>query len=136
MKTDSVIETRTRPAEIGKVTVYAVAILAVLLIGYVLVHAMRAYVQTPAVNAKRAEERAAGLAEVRATAEKELHGDPVYINKNNNVVRLPIDRAMQLVVEGGKNPAAFRSNMMARVEKASTPPPAPPKAPEKPPAFE
>ena len=129
------IENRTtRPAaEIGKVTVYAVAILAVLLIGYILVHAMRAYVQTPPVNAKRAEERAAGLAEVRATAEKELHGDPVYINKNNNVVRLPIDRAMQLVVEGGKNPAAFRSNMMARVEKATAPPP---KAPEKPPAFE
>jgi hypothetical protein len=124
----------TRPAaEIGKVTVYAVAILAALLIGYILVHAMRAYIQTQPVNANRAAERAAGLAEVRATAEKELHGEPIYINKNNNVVRLPIDRAMQLVVEGGKNPAAFRSNLMARVEKASTPPP---KAPEKPPAFE
>jgi hypothetical protein len=87
---------------------------------------MRAYVQTPAVNAKRGAERAAGLADVRANAEKELHGDPVYINKNNNVVRLPIDRAMQLVVEGEKNPAAFRSNLMARVEKASAPPPNPP----------
>jgi hypothetical protein len=124
----------TRPAaEIGKVTVYAVAILAVLLIGYILIHAMRAYVPSTAVNANRASERAAGLAEVRATAEKELRGESVYINKNNNVVRLPIDRAMQIVVESGKNPAAFRSNLMARVEKASTPPP---KAPEKPPAFE
>ena len=136
MKTDPVIETRPRPAEIGKVTVYSVAILAVLLIGYILVHAMRAYVPTQAVNANRAKERAAGLAEVRATAQKELHGDPIYLSKPNNIVRLPIDRAMQLVVEGGKNPAAFRSNLMARVEKAATPPPAPPKQPEKPPAFE
>jgi hypothetical protein len=116
-------ETRTaRPAEVGKLTVYSVAILAVLLIGYILVHAMRAYVPATAVNANRAAERAAGLAEVRATAQKELHGDPVYINKNNGIVRLPIDRAMQLVVEGGKNPAAFRSNLVSRVEKATAAP--------------
>jgi hypothetical protein len=126
----------TQPAEVGKVTVYSVAILAVLLIGYILVHAMRAYVPTEAINAKRASERAAGLADVRATAEKELHGDSVYLNRNNGIVRLPIERAMELVVQGGKDPAAFRTNLMARVEKASTPPPAPPKAPEKPPAFE
>lgn len=116
------IRSTPRPAEIGKVTVYVVSILAVLLIGYILVHAMRAYVATPKVNANRATERAAGLAEVRATAEKELHGDPVYINKPNNVVRLPIDRAMQLVIEEGKNPAAFRSNFLSRVEKATAAP--------------
>jgi hypothetical protein len=116
------VRTTRSAAEVGKVTVYAVAILAVLLIGYILVHAMRAYVSTPAVNANRASERAAGLAEVRATAEKELHGDPVYINKPNNVVRLTIDRAMQIVVEEGKNPAAFRSNILSRVEKATAAP--------------
>jgi hypothetical protein len=112
----------TRPAEVGKFTVYSIAILAVLLVGYILVHAMRAYVPTPAINANRAAERAAGLAEVRATAQKELYGDAVYINKNNGVVRLPIDRAMQIVVEGGKNPAAFRSNFLSRVEKATAAP--------------
>lgn len=117
----------TRPAaEIGKVAVYSVAILAVLLIGYILAHAMRAYVPVTPVNAKRAQERAAGLAEVRATAQKELYGDPVYINKANGVVRLPIDRAKELVVQGGKDPAAFRSNFLARLEKASAPPPKPP----------
>jgi hypothetical protein len=112
----------TRPAEVGKFPVYSIAILAVLLVGYILVHAMRAYVPTPAINANRAAERAAGLAEVRATAQKELYGDAVYINKNNGVVRLPIDRAMQIVVEGGKNPAAFRSNLLSRVEKATAAP--------------
>ena len=134
MKTETtVVETRTRPAEIGKVTVYAVAILAVLLIGYILMHAMRAYVRTPAVNANRAAERAAGLAEVRGNAEKELRGDPVYLNKNNGIVRLPIDRAMQLVVENGTNGAAFRTNLLARTEKAIK---APPAAPAAAPAFE
>ena len=116
------VRTTRSAAEIGKITVYSVAILAVLLIGYILVHAMRAYVQTPAVNANRSAERAAGLADVRATAEKELHGDPGYINKPNNVVRLPIDRAMQIVIEEGKNPAAFRSNFLSRVEKATAAP--------------
>ena len=112
----------TRPMEVGKLTVYSVAILAVLLIGYILIHAMRAYVPSTAVNAQRAAERAAALAEVRGTAQKELHGDPVYLNRNNGVVRLPIDRAMQLVVEGGKDPAAFRSNILSRVEKATAAP--------------
>ena len=116
----------------GKFTVYIVAILAVLLIGYILMHAMRAYVATPAVNAKRAEERAAGLAEVRAAAEKDLRGDPAYIIKHNGIVRMPIDRAMQLVIENGKDQAAFRSNLLARTEKAFKPAPAAPAAP----AFE
>jgi hypothetical protein len=112
----------TRPAEVGKLTIYAVAILAVLLIGYILIHAMRAYVATPAVNANRVAERYAASADVRATAQKELHGEPIYLNRNNGVVRLPIDRAMQLVVEGGKDPAAFRSNLLSRVEKATAVP--------------
>ena len=132
MKTETAYPARRRPADVGKFTVYTVAILAVLLIGYILMHAMRAYVATPAVNAKRAEERAAGLAEVRAAAEKELRGDAVYINKNNGVVRLPIERAMQIVVENGTNGAAFRTNLLARTEKAFKAPPAAPAAP----AFE
>ena len=134
MKTEpTVFERRARRADLGKFTVYAIAFLAVLLIGYILMHAMRTYVRTPAVNANRATERAAGLAEVRATAEKELRGDAVYINKNNGVVRLPIDRAMQLVIENGTNQAAFRTNLLGRTEKAFK---APPAAPPAEPAFE
>ena len=134
MKTETTFPVRRRRlADVGKFTVYIVAILAVLLIGYILMHAMRAYVQTPAINANRASERSAALAETRANAEKELRGDPVYINKNNGIVRLPIDRAMQLVIENGKDQAAFRSNLLARTEKAFK---APPAAPAAPPAFE
>ena len=132
MKTETTFPARRRPADVGKFTVYIVAILAVLLIGYILMHAMRAYVATPGVNAKRAEERAAGRAEVQAAAEKELRGDAAYLIKHNGIVRLPIDRAMQLVIENGKDQASFRSNLLARTEKAFKPAPAAPAAP----AFE
>jgi hypothetical protein len=130
LKTEPVIETRARPAEVGKLTVYAVAILAVLLIGYILAHAMRAYVPAPTVNAARATERAEALKGVTAVSKAELEGDAVYINKNNGIVRLPIDRAMELIVQTGTNQAAFRTNLLARAEKASA------KAPEKPSEFE
>lgn len=114
-----------------KLAIYSVAILAVLLIGYALMHTMRGYVPAPAINAKRADERRAALAEVRANAEKELNGPAMTLKPG--VVRLPIERAMELTVQGGKNPAAFRSNLLARVDKATAPPP---KAPEKPSEFE
>ena len=112
---------------------YTIVILATLMIGYILVHAMRAYAPAPALNAKRADERRAALAELNGNAQKELNGDPATINAANKVVRMPIARAMELTLQGGKNPAAFRSNLLARVENATK---AAPKAPEKPSAFE
>ena len=129
MKNDTVIETRTRPAEVGKLTVYTIAILAVLLIGYILARAMRAYVPTMQVNANRATERSEGLKAVTAAANVELNGAPVYISRPNGIVRLPIERAMELVVQNGKNPAAFRSNLVARADKAATQAPKPPAKP-------
>ena len=135
MKTDlySDTEVTPRPREIGKLAVYAITILAVLLIGYLLSRAMRTYLPAPQINAKRADERRAALAELRATTHKELFGDAAIINPANNVVRLPIERAIELTIQGHKNPAAFRTNLLARVENATKPPP---KAPEKPSEFE
>jgi len=49
-------------------------------------------------------------------------------------VRLKIDDAMQLMEEIWKNPAAGRSNLLERVEKAYPPPPPP--APAKPSLYE
>ena len=100
-------------------------ILAVLLIGYMLVRAMRSYIPSGAINAKRADERTAARKEVEAAASKELNAeDYAVLNAPNGVVRLPINRAMQLTIQGMQDPAAFRSNMNARVENATKPPPA------------
>jgi hypothetical protein len=48
-------------------------------------------------------------------------------------VRLPINEAMKLALREWQNPAAARSNLIARVEKATAVPPA---APAKPSPFE
>lgn len=114
-----------------KFTVYSIAILAVLLIGYILVHTMRSYVPSTAINAKRADERIAARKEVEAAGDKELKGDYTVINKPNGVVRLPISRAMELTIQGYQNGGAFRSNLFARVENATKPPPKAPEAPSK-----
>lgn len=127
------IETPRRCCDYVKIAIYSVAILAVLLIGYILNNAMRSYLPAPNLNKARAAERSAARAEVLQKGQAELNGDYLVINKNNGVVRLPIARAMELVAQGGQNPAAFRSNLLARVENATKPPP---KAPEKPSQFE
>ena len=86
----------------------------------------------PAIDADRAAVRAKALAEVRA-AETQALNHPGWIDENRGLVRLPIEVAMQITELEWQNPAAARSNLMARVEKATAPAP---KAPEKPSAFE
>jgi hypothetical protein len=120
-------ETYTEPTSpgLGKATIYAITILAVLLIGYLMVHAMRSYLPAAPINAKRAEERTAARKEVENTAQKELHSeDYAVLNPANGVVRLPISRAMELTLQGMQNPSEFRSNLTARVANATKPPPA------------
>ena len=56
-----------------------------------------------------------------------------WVDQPKGVVRLPIAEAMQLTLRDWQNPAAARSNLIARVEKATA---APPAAPAKPSAFE
>lgn len=112
---------------------YAVAILGAFLIVAALVQAMVHYTQPVSLNAARAAERAKALAELRA-AETEALRTPAWVDQPKGFVRLPIEDAMKLVErDWGQNPAAARSNLIDRVEKATA---LPPKAPEKPSQFE
>ena len=86
----------------------------------------------PAIDADRAAVRTKALAEIRA-AETQALNHPGWIDENRGLVRLPIEVAMQITEHEWQNPAAARSNLTARVEKATAPAP---KAPEKPSAFE
>ena len=109
------------------------AILCAFLIVAVLVWAMRHYTQPEPLNANRAAERAKALAELRA-AEADALKNPGWIDPAKGIVRLPVDVAMKMVLETwGADPAAGRSNLIARVEKATFVPPPPP---PKPSAFE
>jgi hypothetical protein len=55
------------------------------------------------------------------------------VDQGKGLVRLPIVEAMKLVERKWQNPAEARKDLIARVEKATA---LPPKAPEKPSAFE
>ena len=109
-----------------------VAVVLVCLIFAALVWKMRQYTTPPALGAERATERAKALAELRA-AEAEALSNVGWVDPAKGVVRLPIAEAMKLVEAQAQNPAKARADLIARVEKATA---LPPKAPEKPSAFE
>jgi hypothetical protein len=98
----------------------------------VIVAAVKFSTMVPAVDADRAAVRAKALAEIR-TAEALALNHPGWINQDRGLVRLPIDVAMQITEREWQDPAAARSNLMARLEKATAPAP---QAPAKPSAFE
>ena len=97
-----------------------------------LVWKMRQYTTPPPLGAARDAERAKLFAELRA-AETDALNNPGWIDPTKGLVRLPIAEAMVLAEREWQNPAQARSNLNARVEKATA---LPPKAPEKPSQFE
>lgn len=112
---------------------YIAGVLGSFLIVVALVWAMKHYTQPGPLGAERAAERAKALMELRAS-ETEALTTPTWLDQGKGLVRLPVEEAMRIVVQDwGKNPVAARSNLISRVEAATAPPP---KAPEKPSAFE
>lgn len=111
---------------------YVVAIAGAFLIVAALVWAMRHYTQPPPLNENRAAERAKALMEIRA-GETDALEHAGWIDPTKGLVRLRIEDAMQLAERQWKNPAAARSNLIERVEKATYVPPPPPARPS---AFE
>src|SRR6266581_1239957 len=116
----------------ARLTDYAIGIVGTFLIVAMLVLAMRHYTQPAPVGANRIEERYKFLQDQRAADAKAL-SEYDWIDKDKGIVRLPVQRALELTLQEWQNPAAARSNLMSRVEKATA---APPKAPEKPSIYE
>jgi len=107
---------------------YLIAVLGAFLIVAALVLTMRHYTRPEPLNAGRAAERARALAELRA-AETEALQSTAWIDQGKGIVRLRIEDAMNLVEREWKHPAAARSNLIQRVEKATALPPPPPAKP-------
>src|SRR5205823_14744195 len=107
---------------------YVIGILGSLLIVGLLSWAIYRYSQPAPLGEDRAAVRAKGLAEIRAV-EKDALENTVWIDQGKGLVRLRIDDAMKLVEREWKNPAAARSNLIARVEKANPAPAPPPPSP-------
>jgi hypothetical protein len=111
---------------------YIVAVIGAFLIVAGLVWIMRSYTRPEPLGVDRAAFRRKSLAELRA-ANTEALTSYGWQDQTRGVVRLPIVEAMKLVEHEWHNAAAARSNLIARVEKATAPLP---KAPEKPSQFE
>lgn len=97
-----------------------------------LILAMKHLAHPPTIDADRAAARARALAELR-TAESNALNHPGWIDQSRGLVRLPVSVALQITENEWQNPAAARSNLIARVEKATAPAPA---GPPKPNPFE
>jgi len=126
------IKTDSCCAAKGRCTALVVGILGTLLLMVGLVWLMRHYTQTAPLGADRAAERIKNLKEMRA-ANAEALNNYAWQDQAKGLVRLPVTRAMELTLQEWQNPAAARSNLIARMEKATAPAP---KAPEKPSEFE
>src|SRR5438128_994480 len=116
------------PAPSRTPLVYILAILGTFLIVAALVWAMREYIKPPPIE-NRGEVRAKALAENRAL-EADALNNTGWIDQGKGLVRLRIEDAMNLWErEWNRDPAAARSNLIQRVEKANFVPPPPPAKP-------
>jgi uncharacterized membrane protein YhiD involved in acid resistance len=106
---------------------YIVAALGALLIMVILVGLVRRYTTPAPLNAARAAERKTALIELRGAEHKQLT-EIDWQDKTKNLVRLPIQTAMDLTVERMKDAEAFRKDLIARVQKATAVAPAAPSA--------
>ena len=111
---------------------YLFGILGSLLIVAALVWAMQRYSKPPPLGEDRVALRKKALADLCAAEATELESYG-WVDQAKGIVRLPIAEAMKLALREWENPAAARSNLVARVEKATA---VPPPAPAKPSAFE
>jgi len=122
----------SQPARERTGLAYLAAILGSFLIVAALVWAMQRYTQPPPLGEDRVALRKKALAELHAAEASEL-ASYGWVDQGKEVVRLPIAEAMKLALRDWQNPAAARSNLIARVEKATA---VPPPAPAKPSPFE
>jgi len=108
----------------GKPAVTVLAILATFLLMAFLVGQMLEIARPASADVARAAARAKDNGDIRASGSDALKNWG-YVDQPKGIVRLPIDEAMKLTIQGYQNPGAFHSNLVARVEKATALPPKP-----------
>jgi hypothetical protein len=104
---------------------YVVGLLGTFLIVALLVRLMQSYTQAPSMSATRAAERMQIMSEFKA-ANEPLVEKYDWQDQAKGFVRVPLERAKELVLEEWKDPEAARSNLMARAAKEFAVAPKPP----------
>ncbi len=107
---------------------WAVGILGTFLLVAALVTIMIRVTRPEPVDVNRVNERYQFLGEIRQ-AEAAAVSHYAWQNKDKGIVRIPVERAMELTLLEWQDPATARSNLVARIEKATALPPKPPEAP-------
>lgn len=103
-----------------KLTIYGIVIVGCFLLMLYVARGMYHENNPGRVNSGRAAERIKARDELRASTTRAL-AQGGMVDTNKGIVRLPIARAMELTVQGYKNPESARSNLVARSKKAAEP---------------
>ncbi|MBI3413872.1 MAG: hypothetical protein HY043_00920 [Verrucomicrobia bacterium] len=101
---------------------YAVAVLGTFLLMYGMVKVVIRYTKPQDTREARATERRKNLADLRA-ANADALNNYAWVDQGKGIVRLPVDRALELAEQKWKNPAEARVDLIKRAEKAAAPPP-------------
>ncbi|HKQ37959.1 MAG TPA: hypothetical protein VJ063_07760 [Verrucomicrobiae bacterium] len=123
-----------RPARASLFT-FVIAAIGALLIAGVLVWIMVRVTRPEPINAGRAEERRKALVQTR-NDEAQLLNNYDRMGAAPGFVRMKIDDAMKLTVKEYQDAAAARKELIARADKAGTPPPQAPVPPPPPNKYE
>jgi len=115
-----------------KKVAYVVGIVGSFLLVGGLVWLMIQKTQPESLGEDRAALRRKNLTELKGVNADVLKNYAV-LDANKKIARVPIDEAKRILIEEWKDAKAGRSNLIARVEKATA---VPPKAPEKKSDFE
>jgi len=116
-------DTCTQKTRVGA---YVVGLLGTFLIVALLVHFMQTYAQAPSIAATRAAERMQILSDFKGANDPLLEKYD-WQDQAKGFVRVPIERAKELILQEWQDPVAARSNLMARAAKEfAVPPKAPP----------
>jgi hypothetical protein len=123
-----------RPARVHLLT-FVIATIGAFLLVAALVWIMVRVTRPESVGAARAEERKKALVQTRNEEAQTLnHYGPQ--GAGSGFVRMKIDDAMRLTIKEYQNAPAARSNLVARADKAGTPPPQAPQAAPPPNPYE
>jgi hypothetical protein len=104
---------------------YVAGLLGTFLIVFLLVHLMQSYTAAPSITAARVAERLQIKSDFNA-ANAPLLEKYDWQDQAKGFVRVPVERAKELVLEEWQDPLAARSNLMARAAKEFAPAPKPP----------
>lgn len=107
-----------------RTTVTVVVVLATFLLMGFLVNRMVKLTRPQPVDQARATERAFEGGKIRAEGVEKAKAWGL-VDQPRGIVRLPVEDAVKLTLEGYKDAAKFKTDLAARLEKASVAPPKP-----------